>query len=52
VELAVFGTNLTNKLYFDSYIDRSVLAVAGIPPTDVGYEGDRRRVGMRAKYSF
>jgi iron complex outermembrane receptor protein len=51
-DLAVYATNLFNQKYFESYIDQSVLAAAGIPPTDVGILGDRRRIGVSATYRF
>ena len=51
-DLSVYSTNLFNQKYFESYIDKSVLAAAGIPPTDVGILGDGRRVGVSATYRF
>jgi iron complex outermembrane receptor protein len=54
-EIALFATNLFDKKYFESYIDSSSLIRAGLPPplaSDLGLEGDRRRVGIRAKYQF
>jgi iron complex outermembrane receptor protein len=51
-DLSVYSTNLFNTKYFESYIDKSVLAAAGIPPTDVGILGDGRRVGVSATYRF
>jgi iron complex outermembrane recepter protein len=55
LEIAVFASNLFNKKYFESYIDSSSLTRAGLPAfiaSDLGVEGDLRRVGIRAKYSF
>jgi iron complex outermembrane receptor protein len=54
-EVALFVTNLFDKKYFESYIDSSALIRAGLPPqlaSDLGVEGDLRRIGIRAKYSF
>jgi iron complex outermembrane receptor protein len=55
LEMAVFATNLFDTKYFESYIDGSALAAAGLPPplvSDLGLEGDRRRVGLRATWRF
>jgi len=55
LELALFGTNLFDRQYFESYIDSSALIRAGLPAalaSDLGLMGDRRRVGIRGKYSF
>jgi hypothetical protein len=53
--VALFGTNLLDRQYFESYIDSSALIRAGLPAaiaSDLGIMGDRRRVGIRGKYSF
>jgi iron complex outermembrane receptor protein len=52
VELAVFANNLFNKEYFDSYIEKTTLQLAGLPASDLGIIGDRRRVGVRASLRF
>ncbi len=52
IELAVFGTNLFNKKYFDSYIEKTTLALAGLPASDLGIIGDLRRYGVRASFRF
>ena len=52
IELAVFGTNLFNKRYFDSYIEKTTLALAGLPASDLGIIGDLRRYGVRASFRF
>jgi iron complex outermembrane recepter protein len=55
LEFALFGTNLLDRQYFESYIDSSALIRAGLPAglaSDLGLMGDRRRVGIRGKYSF
>jgi iron complex outermembrane receptor protein len=54
-QLALFATNLTNTKYFESYLDSSLLSVAGFPPFlshNLGILGDLRRVGVRASYKF
>jgi iron complex outermembrane receptor protein len=52
VELALFGTNLFNKKYFESYIERTTLQLANLPPSDLGIIGDRRRYGVRASFAL
>ncbi|ATE64539.1 TonB-dependent receptor [Rhizorhabdus dicambivorans] len=52
VELALFGTNLFNKKYFESYIEKTTLQLAGLPASDLGIIGDRRRYGVRASFAF
>jgi iron complex outermembrane receptor protein len=52
IELAVFGNNLFNKKYFDSYIEKTTLALAGLPASDLGIIGDLRRYGVRASFRF
>ena len=52
IELAIFGTNLFNKRYFDSYIEKTTLALAGLPASDLGIIGDLRRYGVRASFRF
>lgn len=47
VELTLFGTNLFNKKYFESYIERTTLQLANLPSFDLGVIGDRRRYGVR-----
>lgn len=52
IELAIFGNNLFNKKYFDSYIEKTTLALAGLPASDLGIIGDLRRYGVRASFRF
>jgi len=52
VELSVFANNLFNEDYFESYIERTTLVLAGLPASDLGIVGDRRRVGIRARLEF
>ena len=53
--VALFATNLFDTKYFESYLDKSLLTTAGFPPPlshNLGIQGDRRRVGVRASYKF
>jgi iron complex outermembrane receptor protein len=52
--LAVFGTNLFNTKYIESYIDKSALVRAGLAPlaSNLAIQGDRRRYGLRASVKF
>ncbi len=52
LELSVFANNLFNEDYFESYIERTTLALANLPASDLGIIGDRRRVGIRARLDF
>ena len=52
LEVGPFVDNLFNKNYFDSYIEKTTLILAGLPATDVGIPGDKRRFGVRARYKF
>jgi iron complex outermembrane receptor protein len=55
IELALFATNLFNEKYLESYLDKSLLTTAGFPAAlsnNLGIQGDRRRVGVRASYKF
>jgi iron complex outermembrane recepter protein len=52
LEVGAFVDNLLNKNYFDSYIEKTTLILAGLPATDVGIPGDKRRIGIRARYRF
>ena len=52
IELSVFGTNLFNKKYFESYIEKTTLQLAGLPASDLGIIGDLRRYGVRASFAF
>ncbi|KKC23819.1 TonB-dependent receptor [Sphingomonas sp. SRS2] len=51
-ELAVFANNLFNKDYFDAYIEKTTLQLAGLPASDLGIIGDRRRYGIRASFKY
>ncbi|HEV2568769.1 TonB-dependent receptor [Sphingomonas sp.] len=51
-ELGVFANNLFNKDYFESYIEKTTLQLAGLPASDLGIIGDRRRYGVRASFRF
>jgi iron complex outermembrane recepter protein len=53
IQAAVFATNLFDTAYYESYIDSSVLSVAGLPALgSLGIIGDRRRVGVRLGVDF
>ncbi len=52
VEIAVFANNIFNTEYFESYIEKTTLALAGLPASDLGITGDRRRYGVRASLKF
>ncbi|HUD93542.1 TonB-dependent receptor, partial [Sphingobium sp.] len=52
IELAVFGQNLFNKKYYESYIEKTTLQLAGLPASDLGIIGDLRRYGVRASFRF
>jgi len=51
-ELAIFASNLFNAKYFEAYIEKTTLALANLPPSDLGIIGDRRRYGVRASFAF
>ena len=51
-EFAVFGNNLFNKKYFESYIEKTTLQLAGLPASDLGIIGDLRRYGVRASFKY
>ena len=52
--IGVFGTNLFNKKYIESYIDKSALVRAGLASiaSNLAIQGDRRRYGVRASLKF
>ncbi|WP_422060709.1 TonB-dependent receptor [Sphingopyxis sp.] len=52
VEVALFANNIFNTDYFESYIEKTTLALAGLPASDLGITGDRRRYGVRASLKF
>jgi iron complex outermembrane receptor protein len=55
IEVALFGANIFDAKYLESYLDRSLLTTAGFPPplaNNLGIQGDRRRYGVRASYKF
>lgn len=52
VEIALFANNLFNTEYFESYIEKTTLSLAGLPASDLGITGDRRRYGVRASLKF
>jgi iron complex outermembrane receptor protein len=52
IEVAAFVNNAFNKKYWESYIERTTLVLAGLPNSDVGIIGDRRRYGVRTRFRF
>ncbi|WP_445192418.1 TonB-dependent receptor [Sphingomonas sp. Tas61C01] len=52
LEIAAFANNLLQKDYFDAYIEKTTLALAGLPASDLGIIGDRRRIGVRLGFRF
>ena len=44
--------NLFNTKYYESYIERTTLVLAGLPNSDVGIMGDKRRYGVRTRVRF
>ena len=52
--IGIFGTNLFNQKYIESYIDKSALVKAGLAAiaSDLAIQGDRRRYGVRASLKF
>ncbi|MEZ5971793.1 MAG: TonB-dependent receptor [Hyphomonadaceae bacterium] len=54
--VALWGTNLTDEEYYDSYLDRSLLGAlfgdASPITRNLGIMGDGRRVGVRASLRF
>lgn len=55
LEVALFGTNLFNTKYQETYLDKSLLGRAGLPPflvNNLAIQGQRRRVGLRASFKF
>jgi iron complex outermembrane recepter protein len=52
IEVGAFVNNAFNKKYYESYIERTTLVLAGLPNSDVGIMGDRRRYGIRTRITF
>ena len=53
--IGLWATNLTNKIYFESYIDSSALSVAGFSGPlvhNLGITSDGRRYGVRVTAGF
>lgn len=51
-ELSVFANNIFNQNYWESYIEKTTLQLAGLPASDLGITGDRRRIGARLRFQF
>ena len=52
IEIGAFVTNLLNEDYMESYIEKTTLILARLPPTDIGIPGDKRRYGIRTRIRF
>jgi iron complex outermembrane receptor protein len=52
IEVTGFVDNLFKKDFFESYIEKTTLILAGLPPTDVGIPGEQRRIGIRTRLIF
>lgn len=52
LEVAMFANNLLQKDYFDAYIEKTTLQLAGLPASDLGIIGERRRIGVRLGFRF
>jgi len=53
IEIGAFVDNAFKKRYFESYIEKTTLALAGLPVvSDIGIVGNLRRVGVRTRFRF
>ncbi len=55
LSVGLFATNLFDERFYESYLDSSLLSVAGFTGPlvhNLGILGDGRRVGVRLKYNF
>ena len=55
INVSLFATNLFDEKFLESYLDKSLLTTAGLGgplANNLGIQGDRRRVGIRASVSF
>ncbi len=52
VEVAAFVTNAFKEKYWESYIEKTTLQLAGLPASDLGIMGEGRRYGVRASLKF
>lgn len=52
LEFSLFANNALNEEYWESYIERTTLALAGLPASDLGIIGDRGRYGARVRFAF
>ncbi len=51
-EISAFANNLFDANYWESYIERTTLVLAGLAPSDLGIMGDGARYGVRARFRF
>ena len=52
VEISAFVSNLFKEQYWESYIEKTTLQLAGLPASDLGIQGDGRRYGVRGSFRF
>ncbi|MXP29728.1 TonB-dependent receptor [Porphyrobacter algicida] len=52
IEVSAFVDNAFQEKYFESYIEKTTLILAGLTPSDIGIVGDRRRIGVRTRITF
>lgn len=52
LSLSAFVTNALDRRYFEAYIEKTTLRLAGLPPSDLGLIGDGRRAGVRISFEF
>jgi iron complex outermembrane recepter protein len=51
-EFALFANNLFGEEYFESYVEQTSLALAGLPASDIGLMADDTRTGVRLSGRF
>ncbi|MGN6498026.1 MAG: TonB-dependent receptor, partial [Tsuneonella sp.] len=51
-EIAAFVSNAFKEKYWESYIEKTTVALALLPPSDLGIQGDGRRYGIRTSLKF
>lgn len=52
IEIAAFVNNAFDEDYWESYIERTTLQLAGLPASDLGIQGNGRRYGVRVSLKF
>ena len=51
-EIAAFVSNAFKEDYWESYIEKTTVALALLPPSDLGIQGEGRRYGIRTSLTF